>query len=165
MLIFLVGLSMLLYPSVSDDWNSLHQSRAITEYAEQVANLDDDRYDELWQEAQDYNKTLLTKADRYELSDEEQAEYESLLNVSGNGIIGYIEIPAINALCPSTTALMRPFCRSPWDRLREPPCRRAARAPTASSPDTGDCPAQGSLPILTNWRRAASSSCGFWTRP
>ena len=51
-LIFLVGLSMLLYPSVSDYWNSLHQSRAITEYAEQVANLDDDRYDELWQETQ-----------------------------------------------------------------------------------------------------------------
>lgn len=74
MLIFLVGLSMLLYPSVSDDWNSLHQSRAITEYAEQVANLDDDRYDELWQETQGYNQTLLTKADRYELSDEEQAE-------------------------------------------------------------------------------------------
>lgn len=99
-LIFLVGLSMLLYPSVSDYWNSLHQSRAITEYAEQVANLDDDRYDELWQEAQDYNKTLLTKADRYELSDEEQAEYESLLNVSGNGIIGYIEIPDIKCSLP-----------------------------------------------------------------
>ena len=99
-LIFLVGLSMLLYPSVSDYWNSLHQSRAITEYAEQVANLDDDRYDELWQETQDYNQTLLTKADRYELSDEEQAEYESLLNVSGNGIIGYIEIPDIKCSLP-----------------------------------------------------------------
>ena len=99
-LIFLVGLSMLLYPSVSDYWNSLHQSRAITEYAEQVANLDDDRYDELWQETQGYNQTLLTKADRYELSDEEQAEYESLLNVSGNGIIGYIEIPDIKCSLP-----------------------------------------------------------------
>ena len=99
-LIFLVGLSLLLYPTVSDYWNSLHQSRAITEYAEQVANLDDELYDQLWQDAQEYNQSLLTKADRYELSDEEYAEYESLLNVSGNGIIGYIEIPSISCSLP-----------------------------------------------------------------
>ena len=99
-LIFLVGLSLLLYPTVSDYWNSLHQSRAITEYAEQVANLDDELSDQLWQDAQEYNQSLLTKADRYELSDEEYAEYESLLNVSGNGIIGYIEIPSISCSLP-----------------------------------------------------------------
>lgn len=99
-LIFLVGLSLLLYLTVSDYWNSLHQSQAITEYAQQVANLDDDRYEQLWQDAGNYNQTLLTKADRYELSEEEQAEYESLLNVSGNGIIGYIEVPSINCSLP-----------------------------------------------------------------
>lgn len=99
-LIFLVGLSLLLYPTISDYWNSLHQSRAITEYAEQVANLDDARYQQLWQDATAYNQTLLTKADRYTLSDEERAEYESLLNVSENGIIGYIEIPKINCALP-----------------------------------------------------------------
>lgn len=99
-LIFFVGLSLLLYPTVSDYWNSLHQSRAIAEYAKQVANLDDDRYDELWQAAKAYNRRLLTKADRYEFSEKEQAEYESLLNVSGNGVIGYIEIPIINCSLP-----------------------------------------------------------------
>lgn len=99
-LIFLIGLSLLLYPTVSDYWNSLHQSKAITEYAEQVANLDDNRYEQLWQDAESYNQALLTKADRYEFSEEEQAEYESLLNVSGNGIIGYIEIPRIGCSLP-----------------------------------------------------------------
>lgn len=99
-LIFFAGLSLLLYPTVSDYWNSLHQSRAITEYAGQVANLDNDQYDQLWADAEAYNQTLLTKADRYELSEEEQAEYESLLNVSGNGIIGYIEIPLIGCSLP-----------------------------------------------------------------
>lgn len=99
-LIFLVGLSLLLYPTVSDYWNSLHQSQAITEYVEQVADLDNDRYEQFWQDAGNYNQTLLTKADRYELSEEEQADYESLLNVSGNGIIGYIEIPSINCSLP-----------------------------------------------------------------
>lgn len=99
-LIFLVGLSLLLYPTVSDYWNSLHQSRAIAEYSEEVANLDDDTYEKLWADAQSYNQTLLSKADRYKMTDEERAEYESLLNVSGNGIIGYIEIPSIDCSLP-----------------------------------------------------------------
>lgn len=99
-LIFLVGLSLLLYPTVSDYWNAMHQSRAITEYAQQVADLNNDRYEQLWQDAGKYNQTLLTKTDRYELSEEEQEEYESLLNVSGNGIIGYIEIPSVNCSLP-----------------------------------------------------------------
>lgn len=91
---------MLLYPTVSDYWNSLHQSRAITEYAEQVAHLDDDRYKQLWADAENYNRSLMQKADRYDMSDEEREEYESLLNVSGNGIIGYIEIPSIGCFLP-----------------------------------------------------------------
>lgn len=99
-LVFLAGLSLLLYPPFSDYWNSLHQSRAITEYAEQVADLDDDKYEQLWEDARRYNETLPDKTDRYEMTDEERAEYESLLNVSGNGIIGYIEIPLIGCSLP-----------------------------------------------------------------
>jgi len=99
-LILLVGLSLLLYPTVSDYWNSLHQSRAIAEYAEQVANLDDDRYEALWNDAQGYNEALPQKNDRFEMSEEEREEYESLLNVSGDGIIGYIEISMIGCSLP-----------------------------------------------------------------
>lgn len=99
-LVFLVGLSLLLYPTASDYWNSFHQSRAITEYAEQVSRLDNDRYKQLWADAQSYNQDLAKKANRYEMTDEERAEYEALLNVSGNGIIGYIEIPKINSSLP-----------------------------------------------------------------
>jgi len=99
-LVFFTGLSLLLYPAVSDYWNSLHQSRAITQYAEQVNHMDSDVYEQLWVDAGHYNKTLLEKDDRYEMTDEERAEYESLLNVSGNGIIGYIEIPIINCSLP-----------------------------------------------------------------
>jgi len=99
-LIFLIGLSLLLYPSLSDYWNSFHQSRAIATYAEQVANLDDDRYEKLLSDARAYNETLTNKADRYAMSDAERKEYESLLNVSGNGIIGYIEIPKIGCSLP-----------------------------------------------------------------
>lgn len=99
-LIFLVGLSLLLYPTVSDYWNSLHQSRAIAEYVEQVANLDDESYEQLWTEAENYNKSLLQKENRYELSEAEKKEYESLLNVSKDGVMGYVEVPAISCSLP-----------------------------------------------------------------
>lgn len=99
-LIFLVGLSLLLYPTVSDYWNSLHQSRAISGYAEQVAGLDDDIYEKLLKEAKAYNKTLVNKADRFHLTEEELEEYETYLNVPGTNVIGYIEIDKINCYLP-----------------------------------------------------------------
>lgn len=99
-LVFFVGVSLLLYPTVSDYWNTLHQSRAIVEYASQVEELDNDRYAKLWEEAHRYNEALTLKTDRFKLSEEEQLEYESLLNVSGNGVIGYIEIPRIHCSLP-----------------------------------------------------------------
>ena len=99
-LVFLVGLSLLLYPSVSDYWNSFHQSRAIASYAEQVANIDNDIYARLWEDARAYNQTLVGKQNRFQISEEERETYESLLNVGGNGIIGYIEIAKIGCSLP-----------------------------------------------------------------
>lgn len=99
-LVFLVGLSLLLYPTVSDYWNSLHQSRAIAEYAEKVANLNDELYAKLLSDAQEYNEALPEKVDRYSMSDAERAEYSKLLDVSGSGVIGYIEIPLIGCSLP-----------------------------------------------------------------
>lgn len=99
-LILLAGLSLLLYPSFSDYWNSLHQSRAIASYVDRVAEVDDNTYEQLWADARAYNQTLAGKVGRYQMSDEERIEYYNLLNISGNGIIGYIEIPAIQCSMP-----------------------------------------------------------------
>ena len=99
-LIFLVGLSLLLYPTVSDYWNSLHQSRAIAQYAEQVANLDNDVYEQLWADADAYNRTLPGMAQRYVLADEEREAYKQLLDPSGTGVMGYVEIPEISCSLP-----------------------------------------------------------------
>lgn len=99
-LILLAGLSLLLYPSVSDYWNSFHQSRAIVQYAEQVSLLDEDQYEELWTSATDYNASLLERANSYILSDTQKEQYEELLNVSGIGVMGYIEIPSIDCSLP-----------------------------------------------------------------
>lgn len=95
-----VGLSLLLYPSVSNYWNSFHQTRAIAAYAENVAQLDNDQYDTLWDAARAYNQALSQRENHFLLSDEQQTEYESLLDISGLGVMGYIEIPEINVSLP-----------------------------------------------------------------
>ena len=98
--ILLIGLSLLLYPSVSDYWNSFHQTRAIATYAENVAKLDNNQYDQLWEEARAYNEALCFRSNPYYLSEEQKAQYESLLDVSGLGVMGYIEIPEIDVSLP-----------------------------------------------------------------
>lgn len=99
-LIFLIGLSLLLYPTVSDWWNSLHQTRAIASYSETVASMDNSVYDEIWQSAERYNADMLAAGTRWTLSDEELEAYNAELNVGGNGVMGYIEIPKINVSLP-----------------------------------------------------------------
>lgn len=99
-LVFFIGLSLLLYPSFADWWNSFHQSRAVASYVEQVANMDDDQYQEIWNAAWDYNRSLVDRPNDYLLSDEQRSFYEQLLNITENGIMGYIEIPKIGIVYP-----------------------------------------------------------------
>lgn len=98
-LIFFVGLSLLLYPIISDYWNSFHQSRAIATYAEEVAELDDEDYEKMWQEAEAYNQKLSNQPNRWNLTEEEE-EYNRVLDIGGTGIMGYIEIPEIKVSLP-----------------------------------------------------------------
>ncbi len=98
--IFFIGLSLLLYPSFSDWWNSLRQTEIIDSYASQVANMNDDRYEEIWDSAYQYNASLLKRSNSYILSESKRADYEKLLDVSGLGVMGYIEIPSIDVTLP-----------------------------------------------------------------
>ncbi len=99
-LAFLAGLSLLLYPTVSDYWNSFHQSKAVTTYSEKVAVIDEEEYERFWEEALAYNAELREHANQFKLTDEMTARYEELLDVSGLGIMGYIEIPKIKCSLP-----------------------------------------------------------------
>ena len=96
----MIGISLLLYPTISDYWNSFHQSRAIAGYAEAVAQMDEIDYEKIWNDAVEYNKELQTRSNHWFLTEEQQEEYESMLNVSDNGIMGYIEIPSIKVSLP-----------------------------------------------------------------
>ena len=74
MFILFVGLSLLLYPTASDYWNSHHQTRAITTYADNVAALDHARYEELLEAARQYNEKLASQEPHYRLSEEEKEQ-------------------------------------------------------------------------------------------
>lgn len=99
-LALLAGLSLLLYPSVSDYWNSLHASQAVATYAEDVKSIDKTQYDELLAAAHSYNESLHTRTNDFYLTDEQQAAYDTLLNIGQTGIMGYIEIPVIKLSLP-----------------------------------------------------------------
>ena len=99
-LVMIIGLSLLLYPTVSDWWNSRVQSYAMSNYIQSVSVLDNDQYEELWNRAKEYNATLLDRTNQYRLEESQLPLYEQLLNVDGSGIMGYVEIPCINVSLP-----------------------------------------------------------------
>lgn len=96
-LIFLVGLSMVLYPSVSNYYNSLHQTRYIAAYEEQVQNISDVQKQELRDQASQYNQTLVGRKNvRFTLKEEELETYSSLLNPEDTGVMGFLDIPKLH---------------------------------------------------------------------
>lgn len=98
-IILLVGLSVMLYPTVSDWWNSRVQSQAIASYDSVVEQIDDNQYDEIMSRAYEYNNAL-AHVDFPLSSPDIVPGYEDILNISGTGIMGYITIPVINVQLP-----------------------------------------------------------------
>lgn len=98
-LIFLVGLSVMLYPTVSDYVNQKNQSRAVASYSEEVENLSDVDYQAYFNAADDYNRRLAETPDAF-YRPEEVSGYTDTLDVSGTGIMGYITIPKIGVELP-----------------------------------------------------------------
>ena len=99
-LLFLAGIGLLLYPTISDYVNSVHQARKISNYTESVTQLEQDIYAQLWKDAMEYNRSLPTGSDQPILSGSHRESYPSLLDVNGSGILGYIEIPSIQCSLP-----------------------------------------------------------------
>lgn len=98
-LVFLVGLSVMLYPTVSDAVNRAHQTRAVVDYERSVQEMDEKDYSQWFSGAERYNAAL--SADPEALyCPEELPDYASILDVTGTGIIGYISIPKINVSLP-----------------------------------------------------------------
>jgi len=96
---FLVGLSLLLYPTVSNWWNSLHASSAIVDYETAQANLSEEDYEELFNQAEVYNRKI-AQIDFPLMYYDQVPGYETMLNLAGNNVMGYITIPKIRVKLP-----------------------------------------------------------------
>ncbi|MCQ9216204.1 class C sortase [Streptococcus gallolyticus] len=99
--ILLIGLSLLLYPTVSDYWNSFHQSEAVAGYVQDVEDMSEQKKAEMLAAAQAYNQTLQTGIiPDLNLSSAETKTYDQTLDVTGTGIMAYVEIPKLNTTLP-----------------------------------------------------------------
>ena len=99
-LVFAAGLSIFLYPSVSNYINSRHQSTAIATYDEALAKLSQEDYSSFWAAAKKYNAELASKTTNFNLSKDELKEYDSLLDPTGTGVMGHLEIESIGVDLP-----------------------------------------------------------------
>ena len=99
-LVLLLGLSLLLYPSFSDYWNSKRQSYAVASYVQSVSNMSENQYKEMWKAAKKYNKSLLKRENEFVLDERQREQYDKLLSIDGNPIMGYIDIPTIGVYLP-----------------------------------------------------------------
>ena len=95
-----VGIGLIAYPSLADWWNSFHQSRAVAAYASLITNMSRDEYDRVLNEAWEYNKSIAETGIKWQMSNAEISEYNSVLNVTGTGIMAYIDIPKIHVQLP-----------------------------------------------------------------
>ncbi len=98
-LILVAGVGIFLYPSVSDWWNSMHATRAIAGYVDAVADMSGQEKEDMINAARAYNEKLPNGVN-FNLTDGEYAEYESLLDITGTGIMGYVQITAIGVNLP-----------------------------------------------------------------
>ncbi len=98
--IFVVGLGIFLYPSVSNYINTKSQSTTISKYDEALSQLAQEDYDRYWAEAREYNDNLLERGMNFNLTEEELADYHSILDPTGTGVMGHIEIEKLGVDLP-----------------------------------------------------------------
>ena len=99
-LTLLSGLSLILYPAISDFLNQAGRTRDIKNYASSVSAIDAEEYRRLYSGAEEYNARLAQKPAHWKLSQSEINDYEAQLNVSGSGMMAYVEIPKLGCSLP-----------------------------------------------------------------
>jgi len=97
-ILFLAGLSLLLYPLVANQWNTYRQSRLISDYEKVVSDMKPEDYTEEWEAAREFDSTLVQNniyGDVFGSDDTqiEDTDYWKVLNVAEDGVMGYLSIP------------------------------------------------------------------------
>lgn len=100
-LLFLIGFGILVYPTVSNQWNTYRQSKLISNYEQVVSEMEPEDFTREWEAARSFDEKLLENnlyGDVFGESSEdfEDSEYWKVLNVAEDGVMGYLSIPKIN---------------------------------------------------------------------
>ena len=99
LILFFVGLSLLLYPAISQYWNSKVQSKAVSLYENNLMSMSADEYSQFFRDAYDYNQKL-SELD-FPYTDYNKIDgYENALDVNGKGMMGYVDIDKIQVKLP-----------------------------------------------------------------
>ena len=98
--VMLVGIGLLLYPTVANYWNQFHQTRAIMAYNEAVSSLSTEDYEKILKDARAYNEKLGETGIVWTMSKKQKAEYEKQLAIDSSGIMGYVSIPKFHIKLP-----------------------------------------------------------------
>ena len=157
-IIFLAGLSLLLYPFIANQWNNYRQKQLISSYEQTVSEKDaahEIDYDAELQKAEAYNEALLPSIlpDSFAVaaaSDKEDQSYMDALNIAGDEMMGIVEIPKIDIKLPiyHTTA------EDVLKQLEGSSLQSAVKVHTPLSPHTVDFRVRLFLPIWISWKKA-----------
>lgn len=104
--ILIAGLSLLLYPTFSSYWNSMHATKTIATYAQEMEDLDEAELVQMWEAAVEYNRHFRGSSESsfdsngHTLSGEQLERYMSLLNIGDTGMMGYVDIESIGVSLP-----------------------------------------------------------------
>ena len=99
LVIFFIGLSVLLYPSISSYWNSKTQSEALVDYEAMLSRIEAEDYSRYFDAADDYNRRLRTLEKPFQ-EHKSLTDYHEILNLSGTGMMGYVSVPKISQELP-----------------------------------------------------------------
>lgn len=98
-IIMIIGIGLMLYPSITNLVNEGHQTVAIADYDKVTESLSEKEKEKIWNEALEYNQ-LLSSNNVMHLNKTNEAAYQKTLNITGTGIMGYIKIPKCNIELP-----------------------------------------------------------------
>ena len=100
-LMFLLGFAILIYPTVSNQWNTYRQNQLISSYEELIGKMAEEDFTKEWEKANAFNDTIIHNNIFGDVfgengDDIKNTEYWQILNVGNDGVMGYVSIPKIN---------------------------------------------------------------------
>lgn len=159
--VFIIGLSVMLYPPISSYWNSKVQSRAVASYSNAVKSLTEEEKDTMLKKADTYNEKL-KDVNRPFLNYAEAGDYNSILDISGTGIMGYVTIEKLGVELPIYHGTSEGVLQVAAGHLEGSSCRLEEKAHIVFFLHTEDFRLQDFLQIWIKWKQEIPLPLPYW---